>query len=228
MLAEMYQQYLDNNRWQFQNRTQTVDFKKTRTSALGRWSNWWPKAINFFWASLKNNAIKTISIDDYKLLLNEGENDERLRPTLFDFLAHRAIDHFTNERNYLTQPAYKFNIDDEKAFAPAKEFANWRINTKDTASQKYQTLLLFQGLLRFQGFGKNDALTLAFGCRPETLVVCPHQFCERGQGRVLPASIAKFKSQIRRKQRRCRCEPCHRQPLLFKGTRLQKSSFWAD
>ncbi|HFA47387.1 MAG TPA: alpha-2-macroglobulin [Bacteroidetes bacterium] len=153
MLAEMYQQYLDNNRWQFQNRTQTVGFKNAdiRTWTMEQLV---AKSDQLFWASLKNNAIKTISIDDYKLLLNEGENDEGLRPTLYDFLAHRALDHFMNERNYLTQPAYKFNIDDEKAFAPSKEFAGWQINTKDTASQKYQTLLLFQELLKFRASEK--------------------------------------------------------------------------
>lgn len=149
MLAEMFANYLDQNRWRFQNRTATGEFKpedfKTWSAELLT-----EKSAELFRASLTDPRLKTTDIGDYKILLTDGRNDEGLRPTLFDFLAHRAIDYFMNERSYLTQPAYKFYIDDTKAFAPASEFVNWKIEAKDTASQKLQTLLLFQDLLRFR------------------------------------------------------------------------------
>ncbi len=153
MLAEMYIKYLDQNRWQFQNRTQTVEFKNEdiRTWAMEQLTK---ESSKYYWASLADKELKSSSIDDFKILLEEGRNDVGLRPTLYDFLAHRAIDHFVNERNYLTQPAYKFEIADEKAFAPVTGFIKWQISTKDTSSQKYQTLLLFQDLLRFRSSEK--------------------------------------------------------------------------
>ncbi len=149
----MYTKYLDQNRWQFQNRTQTVDFKNEdiRTWTMQQLTE---ESAKYYWASLANSRLKSTSIDDFKLVLAEGRYDEGLRPTLYDFLAHRAIDHFTNERNYLTQPAYKFEIADKMAFAPVGDFVKWQISTKDTSSQKYQTLLLFQDLLRFRSSEK--------------------------------------------------------------------------
>ncbi|MBK8566311.1 MAG: hypothetical protein IPN76_23985 [Saprospiraceae bacterium] len=149
MLAELYSNYLDQNLYRFQNRTETVDFKPEdfKTWSIAQLTE---KSAELYRASLTDARLKTTDLGDFKILLTEGKNDEGLRPTLFDFLAHRAIDYFMNERSYITQPAYKFYIDDARAFAPAAEFVEWKIETKDAASQKLQTLLLLQDLLRFR------------------------------------------------------------------------------
>lgn len=149
MLAELYTNYLDQNLYRFQNRTETVDFKPEdfKTWSIAQLTE---KSAELYRASLIDSRLKTTDIGDFKILLTEGKNDEGLRPTLFDFLAHRAIDYFMNERSYVTQPAYKFYIDDARAFAPAAQFVDWKIETRDSASQKLQTLLLLQDLLRFR------------------------------------------------------------------------------
>jgi hypothetical protein len=149
MLAEMYANYLEQNLWRLQDRTETVDFNPEdfKTWSMAQLME---RSATLFRESLIDVRLKTTDLGDFKILLTEGRNDEGLRPTLFDFLAHRAIDYFINERSYLTQPAYKFNIDEERAFAPAADFVNWQIETKETASQKLQTLLLMQDLLRFR------------------------------------------------------------------------------
>ncbi|MEK7256579.1 MAG: MG2 domain-containing protein, partial [Bacteroidota bacterium] len=100
--------------------------------------------------AVSNENTKGVGIENFKPILTEGRNEEGLRPTLYDFLAHRAIDFFMNERTYLTQPAYKFYIDDAQAFAKAEDFIKWQITSKDTASQKLQTLRLMQKLLAFR------------------------------------------------------------------------------
>ncbi|MBK9012787.1 MAG: hypothetical protein IPM82_01130 [Saprospiraceae bacterium] len=149
MMAEMFSNYLDQNLWRFQNRTTTVEFKPEdfKTWSIEQLT---VESARLYRASLTDPKLKTTAIGDYKILLTEGRNDEGLRPTLFDFLAHRAIDFFMNERTYVTQPAYKFYIDDAKAFAPAAEFVNWKIATPDSNSWKLQTLLLMQDLLKFR------------------------------------------------------------------------------
>ncbi|MEZ4961346.1 MAG: alpha-2-macroglobulin family protein [Saprospiraceae bacterium] len=159
MLAEMYQGYLDNNYWRFQNRTQTGDFKPDdlRTWSIEQITR---ESAKLYWASLSDPKLKSTDIGDFKILLTEGKNEEGLRPTLFDFLAHRAVDYFMNERSYLTQPAYKFYIDNEKAFATASDFVKWKIETPDTASQKLQTLLLLQDLLDFRLSKKDNKAAL--------------------------------------------------------------------
>lgn len=149
LLAEMYQRYLDQNYWQFSDRTKTENFKP---EDITTWSleQLTEEASRLYTASLEYEKLKEIPIDDFSLLLEGSSDTENLRPTLFDFLAHRAIDYFMDERSYLTQPAFKFHIDDESAFAPANEFIRWDITTKDTTSRKYRTLLLFQDLLSFR------------------------------------------------------------------------------
>ena len=153
MLAEMYITYVDRNRWQFQDRTTTVNFKNDDIQT-------WPvdhflkESAKLYWLSLADGRSKTTDIETFKTLLREGKNNEGLRPTLYDFLAHRAIDQFMNERNYVSQPAYKFEIEDSQAFSNVKDFIKWEINTRDTASQKFQTLKLFQDLLSFRASEK--------------------------------------------------------------------------
>ncbi|MCB0588344.1 MAG: hypothetical protein KDD06_23835, partial [Phaeodactylibacter sp.] len=73
---------------------------------------------------------------------------------------HRAINHFANERSYLTQPAYRFHIDQEEAFAPAAAFVEVTWNTRDTLSYKYHALELFQDLLRRRLADNMDAALL--------------------------------------------------------------------
>lgn len=153
MLAEMYSRYLSQNMWKFNDRTQTREFKSDdiATWSLARLSE---ESLGLYRASLTDERLKDTPVSDFKILLQEGHNDEGLRPTLFDFLAHRAIDYFMDEQSYLTQPAYKFYIDNPKAFAPVAEFAKWKISTQDTSSQKYLTLVLFQDLLKFRQLEK--------------------------------------------------------------------------
>ena len=45
-----------------------------------------------------------------------------LRPTLYDLLAHRALDYFKSDERDITRPAYAFEIKEKEAFAPANEF----------------------------------------------------------------------------------------------------------
>lgn len=153
MLAELYVKYLEQNQWSFQSRTNTGEYKPDdiKTWSLELLT---AEASKLYRASLADPRLKATASEGFNLLLTAGRNDEGLRPTLYDLLAHRAIDHFMNERTYLTQPAYKFYIDDERAFAPVSDFATWKISTPDTVSDKYQTLVLMQDLLRFRQLEK--------------------------------------------------------------------------
>ena len=93
------------------------------------------------------------------LLLLRGTNTRKLRPTLYDFLAHRALVFFMNDEDGVTKPAYQFKIDDAKAFANADEFIFKSFATKDTASLQQKALTLFQELLKFHIADANpDAL----------------------------------------------------------------------
>jgi uncharacterized protein YfaS (alpha-2-macroglobulin family) len=157
MLAEMYQQYLGNHQWKLRDRTQTTpDFKK---DDIQTWAieDFYKQSAALYWASVQDDAARQVPISDFKAITLGGEGTDELRPTLFDFLAHRALDYFMNERSHVSEPAFKFYLDDEAAFAPAKDFAAHRFDTKDPESNKYKTLLLFQRAMSFHANDESPA-----------------------------------------------------------------------
>ena len=149
MLAQIYSGYLNNNRWRFRNRTQTTQWKAEdiRTWTIEQLIE---KSGELYMASVQNEETRRVKLDDFDAILVDGRNAEGLRPTLYDFLAHRAIDYFRNEQAHLTQPANKFYIDNPDFFKPSFEFAKLQIDTPDSTSFKYKTLLLFQELTRYR------------------------------------------------------------------------------
>jgi hypothetical protein len=159
MQAEMFWQYLQNNRWKFYDRTKLSEEK---SKDITTWSidKLYATISTLYTASLQNDAlIKNSKLDGLDAIIIKGENTRQLRPTLFDFLAHRALEFFMNDEDGVTKPAYRFKIDDGKAFAPADEFIFKSFKSKDSASLQQKALLLFQELIKFHFADANpDAL----------------------------------------------------------------------
>ncbi|MBL7701366.1 MAG: alpha-2-macroglobulin [Ferruginibacter sp.] len=159
MYAEMFWQYLQNNRWKFYNRTKLAQEK---SKDITTWSinKLYATISKLYKASLQNEPLlKNTKLDGLDAILIKGENTRQLRPTLYDFLAHRAIEFFTNDENDIIKPAYQFKIDDAAAFTKAADFINASFKTKDTASLQQKALLLFQDILKFHLADANaDAL----------------------------------------------------------------------
>jgi len=158
MLGGLYWQYLQNNRWKFYNRTTTVNFddKDVSTYSLEDLHRHITAA---FLASIKNESLlKTIPVSRYDAIITKG-NARALRPTLFDLLAHRALDYFTNGERRINQPSYSFVIEATEAFAAASSFASHRFATPDSLSPEHKALEIFQSLIRFHlNDAKPDAL----------------------------------------------------------------------
>lgn len=146
MLAEQYSTYLSRNRYRFNNRTETPDFKTDdiRTWTIGQLA---AESRKYFLMSVEDETTKNIKIQDWDVILRGGRDVDNLRPTLYDFLANRALDFLMNEQNYLTDPVYKFYVDQPEAFADSKAFTQFNFQTRDSSSAKYQTLLLFQKII---------------------------------------------------------------------------------
>ena len=98
------------------------------------------------------------NLEPFDAIILKG-NVRNLRPTLFDLLAHRALDYFKNDERDITRPAYAFEINDPDAFAPVNEFISDNFITKDSSSLHQKALIIFQKLLSFHEKDKNpDAL----------------------------------------------------------------------
>lgn len=156
MQAEMFWQYLKNNRYKFYTRTKLAEEKSKdiRTWSLDKLYTTISKLYN---ASLSNNKqLKETTLSRFEPVILKGENTRSLRPTLFDFLAHRALLFFMNDEHDLLKPAYQFTINDPKYYSPAGEFVQSRFITKDTTSLHQKAILLFQEIIQFHINDRNS------------------------------------------------------------------------
>ncbi len=164
MQASLFWSYKQNNRYKFYNRTTIAETEEQKEVAKDL-STWSLSKLNatitaLYKASLSNeNLLKQQSLSGFEAILDKGKNTRDLRPTLYDLLANRALDYFTNTENDVTDPSYKFILNDEQLFSPAKIFTEIKFTTKDTASLYFNAVKLLQDILRFHlNDTKPDAL----------------------------------------------------------------------
>jgi hypothetical protein len=148
LLAEMYVRYYETNIYRYSQRTEVLDSK---SEDIKTWNikKFITKAGELYFRSLDYESIKSVPISNYKDILTDYGISEQYRPTLYDFLANRAIDFFSNGNTYLTEPEYKFEINDVFYFSDEKSFIGKKIEAKQTDSLKYKAVLLFQSILKF-------------------------------------------------------------------------------
>lgn len=173
--AEAYWQYFQNNRWKFYQRTNTTGFDKNDIST---WTidDLHKKIDALYLASLQNKKIlQQTKLDAFETVINKG-NVRHLRPTLYDLLAHRAIDYFQNDERSVTKPADAFEINFASAYDPAADFVTRTFKTNDSLSLTHKALLLYQELIAFHLTDKKadalldvDLLRLQFVHRYATL-----------------------------------------------------------
>ena len=152
ILAQKYNSYLQRNQWRLRKRTEIMDFK---AKDIRTWSmaNLLDESARLYLQSVKHDGLDKVPINNFDDIMYPGQNNEGLRPTLFDFLMHRAIDYFSNDQTYLNEPNYKFEIDQTAAFGNLSVFLSYPFMSADTSSKKYQAVLLFQKLLQKLKFG---------------------------------------------------------------------------
>ncbi|HSW55487.1 MAG TPA: alpha-2-macroglobulin family protein [Ignavibacteriaceae bacterium] len=150
ILANVYWQYYQNNRWRFQQRTETVNFDNEdfQTWDLARLIR---EVVKYFNASLEQSEkLKKIPLKEFEDILVYGTTEHAyLRPTLYDLLAHQALAFFVNDEASVTQPVYKFELKSEDDFSPADEFVDINYSTKDSLSLKFYAIQLYQKLVAF-------------------------------------------------------------------------------
>jgi uncharacterized protein YfaS (alpha-2-macroglobulin family) len=158
LAASQYYAWFQQHRWQLYNRTQTVNFNKEDLATWGI-EDFHARIGELYLASIANEKLlQQTRLEPFDPVIIKG-NVRNLRPTLFDLLAHRALDYFKSDERTVNKPSYAFEIDDAVAFADVKTFINHRFTTRDTSSLQFKALQLFQRLLEFHvADAKPDAL----------------------------------------------------------------------
>ncbi|WP_282054627.1 alpha-2-macroglobulin family protein [Maribacter luteus] len=149
-LANLYWQYFQQNRYQFYNRTKTetkidsVDYRTWDVTTL------FQEIKHHFGNSLTNpKALQEIGVESFKEIINDQKGSETYRPTLFDILAHTALEFYKTQETNITRPADKFEISDPSLLCEAHEFIKVKVNTEDKTSLQAKALEVYQKLIGF-------------------------------------------------------------------------------
>ena len=150
ILGELYWQYYTSNRWRFQNRGMPAD---NHPDDIATWDlrTIASQMIREFRLSLENvTALQAMNIGDFPAMLYPGGAQERaLRPTLYDFLAHRALSYFQSTESGIALPNDTYTLSDPLYFAAADVFCQAELSTPDSLSLQFHAIRLHQDLLRF-------------------------------------------------------------------------------
>lgn len=146
-LAELYQKYFDNFRWEISQRSeingdQGTDFRTWSTQRFIQTIEKW------YMVSIADKATKNISIDEYKDALNEYTIDAvALRPSIYELLVDRVFEFLNNYDSFSNENSESFQLDDERFFAPAHQFIGFQWQHTDTTSLRYKVIALYQEIL---------------------------------------------------------------------------------
>ena len=150
ILATLYWQYFQQNRWKFYNRTKTNDKVDTKDFRTWDLETLFEEVHLHYKNSLDNGLIlQQTDLKDFDVIVNKQKGSKIYRPTLFDFLAHNALIFYKHQESRITKPAYKFIIDDVRYLSASDDYANLRIESKDTSSLEFNALKLYQELIKF-------------------------------------------------------------------------------
>jgi uncharacterized protein YfaS (alpha-2-macroglobulin family) len=146
MLGKLYHNYLQQNYWRLNQRTSTPQYQSDDIATWTAEQIIAASNLNYE-CSVDDTRLTKVDIELFKPVFTGEVNTQKLRPTLYDFLMHRAIDHFMNDQAYLTEPNYKFYIKGEAFFADAAAFSKNTFEARDSSAKKLKTIQLFQELL---------------------------------------------------------------------------------
>ncbi len=159
MLADLYWEYYQRNRYQFNQRSQTVGFKN---DSINTWdvNHLIDQTVKHYQLSLiQSDSLKRTSPDIYEAVITEGTAPPELRPTLYDFLAWKAYTFYKGEEASINRPVDKFVLDKPEDFLSGAKFTTLNITSADTMSLKFYAANIIQDLIAFHlKDSKADAL----------------------------------------------------------------------
>ncbi len=162
VLAEWYWQYFQMNRWRFLQRTAVAPGSARGPRAPGGgappedFTTWdLPRLFaeidrHFAAALAATKTLQATPIAEFDELLTKGSLPDTYRPTLYDFIAHEALDFYTSGEQAGARPEDTFEIAaTSPIFDAADLFVAWKPATTETNAPALKAIGLYQALLRF-------------------------------------------------------------------------------
>ncbi|NTW23821.1 MAG: hypothetical protein HGA37_03900, partial [Lentimicrobium sp.] len=149
ILADLYWQYYQQNRYRILDQTVVIN---NNSENIASWDAkmFVDKTAEHYLTSVEEPLLlQSVSLKIYDPILETAGNSKKFRPTLFDFLAHRAIDFFSNEEAAVTRPINAFIMNDPALLSTPEQFTGLDISTNDKRSFHYNAILLLQAIEKF-------------------------------------------------------------------------------
>lgn len=162
MLADIYWNYYQQNRWIINDRTQVED---RPDDDFRTWDAtvFFDTTASLYRRSLEPAAeLQALPAKDWQAILHGGSNSAAYRPTMFDILAHRALAFFQNDEVDLPSPQEDFEVTGLEMLAPVDAFLAEGIRSPNPDNPRFQALLIYQRLLRFHRAA--DSVTALVDC----------------------------------------------------------------
>jgi hypothetical protein len=155
ILGELYLWYGQNNAYTLQNRTETQFFnpEDLKTWSLERLLS---KSSEHYLQSVENEDLAKYGIAYLKPILTRYDDEAtHYIGNVQEFLLIRAIQHFQKSVSLVTEPVYKFRLDQVEAFGSVNIFTTYKFTTKDKESQIYRATQLYQRALAHYQMSEN-------------------------------------------------------------------------
>jgi len=161
LLAKQYDTYYQNNRWNINERKESLEKKKDDFTVWSK-DDFTKKIINCYELALKERTLlQQTKLSDFDVLIVYG-TEQKLRPTLFDVLANEALDYYKQQDNnygWRGGNNEQRNISNPITLANTEEFIKANFSSKDTIDKTAKALELYQHLMIFHKRDKSpDAL----------------------------------------------------------------------
>jgi len=147
LLADLYVGYYNSQRHLILQRTNVVDYE---LNDMATWDQklFAEKIFEEYGKSLEHaEQLINTPASVYACILTEGDSLDIFRPTLFDLLAHQALDFYRNDEFMSSRPAIRFEVDDPQMLDIADAFVKLEIKEQEAFSMKYHALMLYQDLI---------------------------------------------------------------------------------
>ena len=149
MLAELYWSYYRSNRWQILERSVVAGYDETDIR-LWDVNRFFSEVTTLYNRSVSRSEIlQKVPLKRYDNILTRADGSKIYRPTLYDFLAHRALEFFTSGESGLTRPGEQYSLDHPGYLGNNNAFLGMEISTPDTMSLLFHTMRIYQELTRF-------------------------------------------------------------------------------
>lgn len=162
MLGELYLQYYDKERWSIDRRTAISGYLP---EDMKEWSknNLFDKAVEHLNASIdQQKKLEETEVKSYEPLVVLGKDSRRFYPSMYDFLALRAIEFLAriNDDSDLSRSLSRKGITQQELFLPAEEFVKLKFDPKPGEYDLWALECYKKLLLSLSGRGLDKAVAL--------------------------------------------------------------------